>query len=246
MRKPDMWLVRKYFNDLTEFYAGDEGRFTRMVGAGGKQFETASPAGWATHLRSCITPAVEAASPDEVAAMLAQLEAWGLPQIEEVPPAAARHIERRAPTARRFWNRAYAAGTRITFAGGNFQFHASTPPLVRIAAAGNRFGIFPEPEPIHPEPWILDGIEEHNGKLIAWLKVAWPKPLARFAGHVLVLDYELKPLTRYAASIGHHVDGWGGIGGWIPAYMGPTKDRKEYKPAGLPPILREYQEVRFG
>ncbi len=147
---------------------------------------------------------------------------------------------------RRFWNAAYHTGTRITFAGNTFHFHASTPPLVRLASAGNRFGVFPEPTPVDPLPWVLDGIEEHNGQLVAWLSVQWPKRLQAFAYHVLLEEHELRPLMRFAGSIGEHIGGWCGQGGWIPHYYG-TKDRNgEYRPAELPAILKDYQGVRFG
>ncbi len=147
---------------------------------------------------------------------------------------------------RRFWNEAYDAGTRITFGGGTFHFHASTPPFVRLAAAGNRFGVFPALAPVDPPPWVLDGIEEHNGRLIAWLSVEWPKRLQAFAYHVLICDHELRPLIRYAASIGECVDGWVGLGGWIPHYYGSMARNGEYRIKALPAILRDYQEVRFG
>ena len=147
---------------------------------------------------------------------------------------------------RHFWNAAYVTGTRITFSAGQFHFHAATPPLVRIQATGNRFGVFPEPTPVDPLPWILDGVEEHTGKLIAWLSVEWPKRLQRFAQHVLVCDHELKPLMRFAASIGEQIDGWCGQGGWIPAYHGPTTRNGEYRPVELPAILKDWEGIRFG
>ena len=45
-----MSMVRNYFDDLTEYYAGDEGRFSRMVTDGGRQLPSASPQGWANHI----------------------------------------------------------------------------------------------------------------------------------------------------------------------------------------------------
>lgn len=147
---------------------------------------------------------------------------------------------------RQFWNAAYHTGTRITFSAGQFHFHASTPPLVRLAAAGNRFGVFPEPTPVHPLPWVLDGIEEHNGQLVAWLSVQWPKRIARFAQHVLLMEHELEPLIYFARTIGEKVDGWVGQGGWVPHYYGPVDKRGEFKPKELPAILQNYEGVRFG
>lgn len=147
---------------------------------------------------------------------------------------------------RHFWNAAYVTGTRITFSAGTFHFHAATPPLVRVQAAGNRFGIFPEPTPVHPLPWILDGIEEHNGKLVAWLSVVWPKRLQRFAQHVLLMEHELEPLIIFARTIGEKVDGFCGQGGWIPNYYGPMDKYGEYRPKELPAILKDWEGVRFG
>lgn len=73
-----MWLIRKYFHDLTEFFSGDEGRFTRMVGAGGRQFDTASPKGWARHIRNCTTEAVVGIHGKEIEVIESQLRDWGL------------------------------------------------------------------------------------------------------------------------------------------------------------------------
>lgn len=146
---------------------------------------------------------------------------------------------------RRFWNAAYVAGTRITFHDQRFHFERAELPLVRIVSAGNRFGVFPKAEPVEPAPWILDGIEEHNGALVDWLSAAWPKALTRFAWQMLVLEYELRPLTRYAATLGHFVDGWAGEGGWIPSYGGAIPARKIAERGGLPPILADWQEVKF-
>jgi hypothetical protein len=78
------------------------------------------------------------------------------------------------------------------------------------------------------------------------LSQPWPAPLARFAWHMLVLEHELIPLTRHAARLGYHVDGWGGQGGWIPYYGGAIKPTKlSYVTKGLPPILERWKEVKF-
>lgn len=146
---------------------------------------------------------------------------------------------------RQFWNAAYVTGTRITFSAGQFHFYASTPPLVRVQAAGNRFGVFPEPVAVQPLPWILDGVEEHNGKLIAWLSVEWPKRLQRFAYHVLLAEHELEPLIKFARSIGEKIDGWVGQGGWVPHYYGSTERGAEYKSKELPAILKDWEVIRF-
>lgn len=148
--------------------------------------------------------------------------------------------------ARRFWNAAYVAGCRITFGDGRLVFERSESPLLRIQRAGNAFGVFPSGEPVEPEPWILDGIEEHNGTLITWLSQLWPAQLNRFAWHVLVLEHELIPLTHYAAKLGHRVDGWCAVGGWIPHYWGKMQATDRGKHRGLPPVLASWKQVRFG
>ncbi len=48
-----VWLIRSYHGDLTEFYAGDEGRFNRMIIDQGKSAPTANPHGWAQHIVNC-------------------------------------------------------------------------------------------------------------------------------------------------------------------------------------------------
>ena len=148
---------------------------------------------------------------------------------------------------RRFWNAAYVAGCRVTFDAGTFAFHRAELPLVRIQRAGNAFGVFSALEPTDPEPWILDGIEEHNGVLVAWLSQSWPAQLERFAWHMLVEDHEFTPLIWHARSIGHKVSGWAGVGGWIPNYVGkqPAQPMSPNAYAGLPPILADWKGVRL-
>lgn len=149
--------------------------------------------------------------------------------------------------ARRFWNAAYIAGCRVTFSAGAFHFHRSELPLLRVQRHNNSFGVFPAPEPVQPEPWVLDGIEEHNGLLIAWLSQSWPAALARFAWHVLIESQEFTPLLWHARSIGHKVSGWSGMGGWIPYYVGtqPAQPIPGHAGLGLPPILADWKGVRF-
>jgi len=72
-----MSMVRNYFRDLNEFYAGDTGRFERMVGAGGKSFETTSPAGWARHIDLLALECIDFHA-DELRRIFDQLTVWGL------------------------------------------------------------------------------------------------------------------------------------------------------------------------
>lgn len=72
-----MWSIRNYYNDLIEFYAGDDARFNRMVVDGGKSLATAHPQGWAQHIINCSTDAVEFYR-DEIAVIYGQLCNWDL------------------------------------------------------------------------------------------------------------------------------------------------------------------------
>jgi hypothetical protein len=73
-----MWLIRQYFHDLTEYFAGDDGRFSRMVGREGKNFDTASPSGWAAHIVNCVTDDVRTHHGVEVERIYEQMRAWGV------------------------------------------------------------------------------------------------------------------------------------------------------------------------
>ena len=79
-----MWLIRAYFRDLQEYYAGDEGRFTRMIVDQGKSLPTAHPHGWAQHIANCTTADALAHYRAEIEHIYRQLSAWGLPA--ELPP----------------------------------------------------------------------------------------------------------------------------------------------------------------
>ena len=72
-----MWLIRNYHHDLCEYYAGDEGRFSRMVTSGGQQLPSASPQGWASHINNLAHECVEYHG-DKLRSIFDQLAAWGL------------------------------------------------------------------------------------------------------------------------------------------------------------------------
>ncbi len=74
-----MWLIRNYYHDLTEFFAGDEGRFSRMVEREGKSLQTAHPHGWAQHIANCTADYVVEFYQDELQAIYSQLVEWNLP-----------------------------------------------------------------------------------------------------------------------------------------------------------------------
>ena len=72
-----MQMVRKYYHDLAEYFAGDEGRFTRMVVDGGKQLATASPQGWANHISNLAIECIPYHT-EELRPIIAQIKVWGL------------------------------------------------------------------------------------------------------------------------------------------------------------------------
>lgn len=72
-----MWLIQNYMHDLTEFYNGDEGRFSRMVVEGGKTLPTAHPAGWVQHIVNCTTDEVVEFHPAAISEIYEQLRKWG-------------------------------------------------------------------------------------------------------------------------------------------------------------------------
>lgn len=72
-----MWLILNYYRDLTEFYAGDEGRFSRMVVEGGKSLPSAHPSGWVQHIINCTTAEVIEFHHGAIDEIYAQLRAWG-------------------------------------------------------------------------------------------------------------------------------------------------------------------------
>jgi len=72
-----MQMVRQYHNDLAEYYAGDEGRFSRMVVEGGKSLPSASPSGWAQHINNLAIECVDYHA-DDLRSIFAQMRAWGL------------------------------------------------------------------------------------------------------------------------------------------------------------------------
>lgn len=71
-----LWSIRNYLHDLAQFYAGDEGRFTRMVVDGGKSLPSAYPGGWVQHITNLLPTVIEF-YPGEVSGVVEQLQAWG-------------------------------------------------------------------------------------------------------------------------------------------------------------------------
>ena len=72
-----MQRIHRYHADLAEYYAGDEGRFTRMVTDGGKQLPSASPQGWCNHISNLSVECVDYLA-TALRTIFARLQAWGL------------------------------------------------------------------------------------------------------------------------------------------------------------------------
>lgn len=72
-----MDMVRMYHRDLAEYFAGDTGRWTRMVVDGGKQLPSASPQGWANHIGNLAIECVDYHAA-ELRLIYADIAAWGL------------------------------------------------------------------------------------------------------------------------------------------------------------------------
>lgn len=72
-----MQMVRNYYHDLSEYFAGDEGRFSRMVVEGGKSLPSANPQGWANHINNLAIECVDYHA-TELRSIFTQLAAWGL------------------------------------------------------------------------------------------------------------------------------------------------------------------------
>lgn len=72
-----MWLIRSYFRELTGFYTDDPGVFSRKIVDGGKQLQTAHPAGWVQHIVNVTSAEALEFHWDELQAIYAQLRGWG-------------------------------------------------------------------------------------------------------------------------------------------------------------------------
>lgn len=69
--------IRHYLNDLREFYdEKDEGRFQRMIGAGGKGFDNAHPNGWVNAICN-ISERASQYHADELIVIAQTLTRWG-------------------------------------------------------------------------------------------------------------------------------------------------------------------------
>jgi len=75
-----------------------------------------------------------------------------------------------------------------------------------------QFGMFPDPEPVEPARWIVDGVIEHQKELAKLLMQNPPEPYAKYFYHLLVKDYEAEPIREHAARNGYDIN-WVGVDG---------------------------------
>lgn len=141
-----------------------------------------------------------------------------------------------------FWAKAYAAGVRILWDGQQFQYQQACNWYCRLETHG-AFGLFPASVPVVPEPWVTDGVEQHDAGMIVFLSQTFPEQYRRFAAHMLVLDYEVKPIEANARRNGHWVVGTGVNGGQVLMYHGKCKPSERTPVYSLPPVLSHYKEI---
>ena len=142
-----------------------------------------------------------------------------------------------------FWTRAYQAGCRIIHDGTSFQFQKAINYAQRMNLGG--FGRFPEEEIIEPAQWVYQGLEEHEDGLLTILRQEPPKQYARFFYHLLVLDYEVRPIEIHALTSGCRIRGVAVNGGQFLWYEGVCERSKGKNVAPEPPhILAHLERIR--
>ena len=143
-----------------------------------------------------------------------------------------------------FWVDCYKAGVRITMTDGRLYFWRSPiVPVCRIEAM-QAFGVFPDDEPVAPQPWMVDGVREFNGRLTALLSQNPPKQFARFFYHLLVLEHEAQHIERAAMAGGHDVRAIAVNGGQFLVYGGKREPVQPKDSASvLPAILSNYRGI---
>jgi hypothetical protein len=141
-----------------------------------------------------------------------------------------------------FWAKAYAAGVRIVWDGKKFEYQKACNWLCRLEQH-NAFGMFPTVEATMPEPWVTDGVEQHETGLVVFLSQQFPKPYQRFAAHMLVLDHEVRPIESHAKRNGHIIASAGVNGGHVLMYHGKCEPTTNIYTNDLPPVLSQYGRI---
>lgn len=143
-----------------------------------------------------------------------------------------------------FWTNCYKAGVRIVMTDGRLFFWRSPiAPVMRIEAT-QAFGVFPDDTPAEPEPWMVDGVREFNGRLTALLSQNPPKQFARFFYHLLVLEHEAQHIEHAAMAGGHDVRAIAVNGGQFLVYGGKREPVQPKDSASvLPAVLSSYRGI---
>lgn len=143
----------------------------------------------------------------------------------------------------RFWAKAYRSGVRITMGADGVEFTQSWHYWQRLTTFG-RFGCFPDAVPVRPVAWIETGVSEHISGLQAFLETKIPARYMPFAFHLLVLDYELKPIEHDAHKRKVGLRGIGADGGWVLSMVDycPSDDQL-VAPPPISNILSQYGAI---
>jgi hypothetical protein len=148
-------------------------------------------------------------------------------------------------SALKFWRSAYSAGVRITCDDNAFQYSAALNYWQRLMRFGS-FGIFPETLTVPPPTWVAAGVTEHEAELRRLLCQPFPTAYQRFAAHVLVLDYEVRPIEAHAKARGFDISSIGMNGGQFLMCYGECKPiTTTQSPPPIPPILEKFRRIEI-
>lgn len=118
-----------------------------------------------------------------------------------------------------FWVKAYQDGCRIIADGNQVRFLAVSNYWERIERY-QRFGQFDPDVDIDPPSWVINVIKPHLPGLKPYLTQKPPKGLQQYFWHLLILDYEAKPVMARAAGAGQDVQIISVNGGALLYYAG--------------------------
>lgn len=145
--------------------------------------------------------------------------------------------------ALRFWAACYKAGVRLTMGSDGVEYTRAWNYWRRLTELGG-FGRFPDPTPVEPALWIQDGVNLHSESLRVLLSTKFPVSYERFAFHLLILDYELKPIEHHAHKNKVNLRGVGVDGGWVLTMVDyAPRTEQMVEPPLISPILAQYKEV---
>lgn len=141
-----------------------------------------------------------------------------------------------------FWANQYVNGCRITLGEKGYAFEETLgSPTERITKTKS-FGTFGDLRSIVPTEETLNGVEEHDENLRAWLEQEIPLVECRHLFfHLLSTDFEMNVLHKYAGEKGYWVHGVISIGRF-PVYYGRL-DKCEPVAKTKPVIIRHYEDL---